>query len=125
MAMEWFNLIIAAAAGGALVAIFTLPSAIRKAKAEARSADLDNLQKACDGWKALANERQEENVAQRKRIADLMAQVDARYVDIGTWRNQCAAQQEEITTLKVTIAANQLKLCEKRGCGDRTPPTGF
>ena len=59
MAMEWLNLIISAAAGGTLVAIFTLPSAIRKAKAEARSADLDNLQKACDGWKALADERQE------------------------------------------------------------------
>lgn len=125
MAMEWINLIISAAAGGSIVAIFTLPSAIRKAKAEARSADLDNLQKACDGWKALADERQEANREKDERIAELTKQVDERYIDIGNWRDKYNAQQEEITTLKVTIAANQLKLCEKKGCPDRTPPTGY
>lgn len=125
MEIDLINTIISVIGGGTLVAAFTLPSAIRKAKAEARSADLDNLQKACDGWKALADERQEENTMQRQRIADLTAQVDARYVDIGTWRDRCALQQEEITELKIYKATTEMKLCVVRNCEKRDPPSGF
>lgn len=123
--MEWINTLISLAAGGALVAIFTLPSAIRKAKAEARSADLDNLQKAVEGWKQLADERQEANREKDARISELTKQVDERYIDIGQWRDKYNALQEENTTLKVKIATDEVKLCQKRACSDRTPPTGY
>lgn len=123
--MEWINIIIAAISGGALVSFFTLPSAIKKAKAEARSADLDNLQKAVEGWKELADERQEANREKDARITELTKQVDERYIDIGQWRDKYNTLQEENTTLKVKIATDEVKLCLKRGCPDRTPPTGY
>lgn len=125
MEIDIINTIISVIGGGTLVAAFTLPSAIRKAKAEARSADLDNLQKAVDGWRDLAEERQEANKEKDSRIAELTAQVDARYVDIGEWRDKYNLKCEENTELKVQIASNRIKICEKPGCPDRTPPTGF
>lgn len=125
MEIDIINTIISVIGGGTLVAAFTLPSAIRKAKAEARSADLDNLQKAVEGWKELADERQEENASLRQRINDLTGQVDARYVDIGTWRDKCAAQLEEITELKVYKATTEMKQCIVRNCVKRDPPSGY
>ena len=125
MEIDIINTIISLIGGGTLVAAFTIPSAIRKAKAEARSADLDNLQKAVEGWRELADERQEENSSLHQRITDLTAQVDARYIDIGQWRDRYNALQEENTELKVQIASNRIKICEKPGCADRTPPTGY
>lgn len=123
--MNWLEIIIGAISGGALVAIATLPSAIRKAKAEARSADLDNLQKAVEGWKQLADERQEANHDRDERIKALNEKIDTLYVVNSEWRDKYNSQQEEITTLKVKVATDEIKLCMRRGCQDRTPPTGY
>ena len=73
----------------------------------------------------IAEERQEACKEKDQRIAELTHQVDERYIDIGNWRDKYNAQQEEITTLKVQIAANTPKICEKRGCEERTPPSGY
>lgn len=117
---------------GFIVGVFTIPSAIKKAKAEARheeaeakTAELNNMQKVADGWKELAEERQEANKEKDERIASLTTQIDERYVDIGTWRDKYNSMQEINAALRVQIAGQLPKICEKRGCEDRTPPTGY
>ena len=65
--MEWVDTFIGIVGGGVITTLVTLPSLIKKARGEARSIDLDNLQKAVESWKELADERQEAN--QKKRSA--------------------------------------------------------
>lgn len=123
--MDWLVAIISLITGGGIVTLISAPWTAKKAKADARAAEIDNIQKVADGWKALAEERQEANKEKDTRIEELIAQIDARYIDIGEWRDKYNAKCEEITELKVQIASNAPKICEKRGCGDRTPPTGY
>ncbi len=124
MELEWLQLILGFVGGG-FVSLLTIPSVIKKSKAEARAVEIDNLQKACDGWKELADERQEANREKDERIKELTRQVDERYADIGMWRDKYNAQQDEITELRVYKATNEVKLCMKRGCQDREPQSGY
>jgi len=132
MTLDWLNIIIGIVSGGTLITLITIPFIRKKAEAEARKAvaeakatEIENMKAVADGWKEIAEERQEACKEKDQRIAELTHQVDERYIDIGNWRDKYNAQQEEITSLKVQIAANTPKLCEKRGCPDRTPPSGY
>lgn len=139
MTLDWLNIIFGIVTGGGLITVITIPQVRRKADADAQKAiaearkavadakatEIANMKAAADAWKELAEERQEANHEKDQRIAELTHQVDERYIDIGNWRDKYNAQQEEITSLKVQIAANTPKLCEKRGCPDRTPPSGY
>lgn len=117
---------------GAIVGLVTIPSAIKKAAAEARkeeaeakTTEIENMKAVADGWKELAEERQEANKEKDERISELTKQVDERYVDIGQWRDKYNAKQEEVTQLRVKIATDEVKMCQLRGCEKRTPPTGY
>lgn len=117
---------------GLIVGVITIPSAKKKAAAEARkeeaeakTAEINNMQAVADGWKELAEERQEANKEKDARIAELTKQVDERYVDIGEWRDKYNSMQEDNAALRVQIAGQLPKICERRGCEDRTPPTGY
>lgn len=134
--IEWLQMLIGVLGGGslvgAIVGFFTIPSAIKKAAAEARkeeaeakSTEIENMKAVADGWKDLAEERQEANKEKDARIAELTKQVDDRYVEIGNWRDKYNGKQEEVTTLKVRIATDEVKMCQLRGCEKRTPPTGY
>lgn len=123
--MNWLEIILGALSGGALVSLLTMPSIIKKAKAEAKAADNDNALRVADGWKQLADERQEANADRDRRIRELNEKIDNLYVVNSEWRDKYNAQQEEITLLKVAAAADAPRLCERRGCPDRTPPTGY
>lgn len=123
--MDWITLIEGLVTGGALVSICTLPSIVKKAKAEARAAEIENMKSVADGWKTLADERQEANREKDERIAELTKQIDERYIEIGNWRDKYNAQQEDITSLKVQIAANTPKICEVKGCSSREPQSGY
>lgn len=139
MTLDWLNIIIGVITGGGLITLITIPqirkkadadakkaaAEARKEEAEAKAAEVATVKAAADAWKELAEERQEANHEKDQRIAELTRQVDERYIDIGQWRDKYNAQQEEITSLKVQIAGMMPKQCEKRGCPDRTPPTGY
>jgi chromosome segregation ATPase len=132
MTFDLLNLIIGVITGGGLITLITVPQVRKKADAEARKAVADakateiaNMKSVADGWKDIAEERQEACKEKDQRIEELTRQVDERYVDIGNWRDKYNAQQEEITALKVDSAAKLPKICEKRGCPDRTPPSGY
>lgn len=123
--MNWVEIIIGIVSGGALVTLATLPFIVKKSKAEARALEIDNLQKAMESWKQLADERQEENTKNDERIDQLNTTIDGLYKDIGDWRDKYNGAQDEITALKVWRAANEVKLCQIKGCENRTPPTGY
>ena len=103
----------------------TLPSIIKKAKTDVVAAQLDNMQKVADGWKAIADERQKACQEKERVIADKDAKIDALYIQLGTQREAYNAKVEENTELKVYKATNEVKLCMRRGCGDREPQSGY
>lgn len=139
MTLDWLNLIVGIITGGGLITLITIPqirkradaeakkaaAEARKEEAEAKATEVANMKAVADGWKDLAEERQEANKEKDAQIAELTRQISERYVDIGDWRDKYDRQREEITTLKVKIAGMVPKHCEKPGCGDRTPPTGY
>lgn len=123
--MEWLDTFIGLIGGGTMVTLATLPSIIKKAKTDVVAAQLDNMQKVADGWKAIADERQEACQEKERVIADKDAKIDALYIQLGTQREAYNAKVEENTELKVYKATNEVKLCMRRGCGDREPQSGY
>lgn len=134
--MDWITLILGLAGGGSIVGlivgIFTIPSAVKKASAEARkeeaeakTAELNNMGAISNGWKELADERQEANKEKDARIAELIDTVNARYKDISDWRDKYNGLQEINTTLRVKLVTNEVKLCLVRNCEKREPQSGF
>ena len=123
--MEWLDTFIGLTGGGTLVTLATLPSIIKKAKTDVVAAQLDNMQKVADGWKAIADERQEACQEKERVIAEKDAKIDALYIQLGTQREAYNAKVEENTELKVYKATNEVKLCMRRGCGDREPQSGY
>ena len=76
--IEWMDTVMGIIGGGTLVSLLTLPSIIKKAKAEAKASELDNMQKVADGWKAIADERQEACMEKDRVIAEKEAKKAAR-----------------------------------------------
>ena len=115
-----------------IVGVFTIPAAIKKAGAEARKEEaeakrieIENMKSVADGWKELAEERQEAEKEKNARIAELNGIVDARYIDIGEWRDKYNHSQEENAKLRVENTKLVMTKCMKPGCLDREPPSGF
>ena len=134
--MDWIALVIGLAGGGSIVGLVvgfaTIPQAVKKASAEARkeeaeakAAELNNMKAVADGWKELSEERQEANKEKDLRIAELTGAVDARYIEIGEWRDKYNHSQEENAKLRVENTKLMMTKCIKPGCLDREPPTDY
>lgn len=134
--MNWIELIIGLLSGGGLVSAFTMPQIIKKAKAEAQSAQIDNVNKSAASWEKLANELQEQlkemreayNALREEHKAEMdkmNEKIDMLYTVINDWRDKYNHSQEELSKERVWRAANEIKLCEVKACDTRTPPTGY
>lgn len=130
--MNWIEIILGLISGGGLVTAFTMPQIIKKAKAEAKAGEIDNILRVADGWKSLCDERQEEVREKESEVKELKAEIKTlndtiteRYVDIGAWRESNAKLQEDMAKMKVQITTIESKLCEVRNCPERTPATGY
>ena len=88
------------------------------AEAEARKAELDNIASFAEEWKALYEQRD-------KRVDELNVKIDQLYQDKETDRQRIRELQEKNTQLTLDLQAANFKKCEKKGCGDRQPPTGY
>ena len=88
------------------------------AEAEARKAELDNIASFAEEWKALYEQRD-------KRVDELNVKIDQLYQDKETDRRRIRELQEKNTQLTLDLQAANFKKCEKKGCGDRQPPTGY
>ena len=90
----------------------------RKANAEARRAELDNLTVYADEWKALYEQRD-------KRVDELNAKIDQLYQEKETDRQRIRELQEKNTTLALENTSLRIKECQVKGCPNRVPPSDY
>ena len=100
MTIEWINALVGMAAGGSLVGIFTIPSTIRKSKAEAKEPEIE-------AWRKLVDELQEQNrdlreriVSNENRIDELNRRIDDLYKTNSEWREENNALKAENSQLR-------------------------
>ena len=121
--MDWITLILGLASGGTIVGlivgIFTIPSAIRKAKAEAKEPEIE-------AWKKLVDELQEQNsdlrgriVSNENRIDELNRRIDDLYKANGDWREENNQLKTEIAQLKIQIEEARPRMCFDFECPNR------
>lgn len=90
----------------------------RKANAEARRAELDNLTLYADEWKALYEQRD-------KRVDELNAKIDQLYKEKEDDRQRIRELQEKNTTLALENTSLRIKECQVKGCKNRIPPSDY
>lgn len=101
-----------------LTALLFYDSKKRKANAEARRAELDNLTVYADEWKALYEQRD-------KRVDELNAKIDQLYQEKETDRQRIRELQEKNTTLALENTSLRIKECQVKGCKNRVPPSDY
>ena len=90
----------------------------RKANAEARRAELDNLTLYADEWKALYEQRD-------KRVDELNAKIHHLYKEQEDDRQRIRELQEKNTTLALENTSLRIKECQVKGCKSRVPPSDY
>ena len=90
----------------------------RKANAEARRAELDNLTVYADEWKALYEQRD-------KRVDELNVKIDQLYKEKEDDRQRIRELQEKNTTLALENTSLRIKECQVKGCKNRIPPSDY
>ena len=90
----------------------------RKANAEARRAELDNLTVYADEWKALYEQRD-------KRVDELNVKIDQLYKEKEDDRQRIRELQEKNTTLALENTSLRIKECQVKGCKNRVPPSDY
>lgn len=90
----------------------------RKANAEARKAEMDNLTGYAEEWKGLYEQRD-------KRVDELNAKIDQLYQEKETDRQRIRELQEKNTALTLENQSLKIKRCEVKGCKDRQPPSDY
>lgn len=90
----------------------------RKAAAEAKKAEADNITQYADEWKELY-ERKE------KRVGELDTKIDTLYAKIEELRQRIRELTEKNTELIIRNSALDFRKCNKHGCSDREPPSEF
>ena len=105
-------------AGGVPASILFFRASKRKAEAEAELAHAQAEQQNNANAIELAHEFRD--LAEKRE-----AQLDEKDRKIDELYNKIGEQRNTIADLEVWKAKNEYRICEKRGCPDRTPPTGF
>lgn len=125
--MEYFdwNTLIGLLAGGGVVGLFTIPSAIKKARGEAKEPEIE-------AWRKLVDELQEQNhdlrdrvVANETRIDELNRRIDDLYKTNSEWREENNRLTADNSQLQAKIDADCPKLCMVRGCEKREPESDY
>ena len=87
----------------------------RKASAEARKAEMDNLTGYAAEWKELYEQRD-------SRVCELNQKIDQLYVEKNDDRQRIRELQEKVSALTQENQVLRFKECQVRGCKDRMPP---
>lgn len=107
------------AAGLPLIGAFMFyGSRKRKAAAEAKKAEVDNITQYADEWKELYEKKE-------KRVGELDTKIDTLYAKIEELRQRIRELTEKNTELIIRNSALDFRKCNKHGCPDREPPSEF
>lgn len=90
----------------------------RKANAEARKAEMDNLTGYAEEWKGLYEQRD-------KRVDELNVKIDQLYKEKEDDRQRIRELQEKNTTLALENTSLRIKECQVKGCKSRVPPSDY
>ena len=90
----------------------------RKAAAEAKKAEADNITQYADEWKGLYEKKE-------KRVGELDTKIDTLYAKIEELRQRIRELTEKNTELIIRNSALDFRKCNKHGCPDREPPSEF
>lgn len=112
-------------AGGGLTSLFYFKLSRRLKSAEANKADaevekakLENELSVAKEWKEIAQERERRIDAKDKKIDDL-------YLEISGWRDKYNVLDRASAEKDIALIQAAFKSCNRRGCADREPQTGF
>ncbi len=90
----------------------------RKANAEAVQVETNNAILASHEWKSIAENREEKLIAKDKKIEELyLAMDESRKV-----YNQKVVENSELC---IELASQKPRVCNRPGCRDREPQSGF
>ena len=90
----------------------------RKAYAEARKAEMDNLTGYAAEWKELYEQRD-------SRVCELNQKIDQLYTEKNDDRQRIRELQEKVSALTQENQVLRFKECQVRGCKDRMPPSDY
>lgn len=74
---------------------------------------------------AIANEWQEVSKSKDVKLDQKDAKIDSMYILLSKVRDRCDEKDIRIHELELKIISDSIRLCNKRGCAERDPPTGF
>lgn len=89
---------------------------IKQAEAARAEADLNTL--AAHEWKEIADHREQKLIKRDEQITAL-------YDQLGRWRDRCAEKDTRIHELELKLMSYEIRLCNRRGCPDREPQSGY
>ena len=104
MGMEWNTIIlttISALCAGGIIPLLTIKAQKKKAMAEAKQYEQNNIEQVSNGWKAIADERQEHNKEKDAVIKEKDLKIDSLYEKIEGLRVSLAESQQECANLKI------------------------
>ena len=94
------NTLVGLLAGGSVVGIFTIPSAIKKAKAEAKEPEIEAWHKLLDELQEQNKDLRERVVSNETRIDELNRRIDELYRINGEWREENNSLKAENSQLR-------------------------
>lgn len=108
---------------GSLITLVILPlllikSKAKKADAEAKKTEADNITAYAAEWKELYEKKE-------KRVAELDAKIAHLYTEITKYRDTIRELSEKNSELAVQNQALEFRKCNKHGCADRIPPSEY
>lgn len=90
----------------------------RKAAAEARKAEAENITNYASEWKGLYEKKE-------GRVAELDAKIDRLYAEKNDDRMLIRELYEKITALEIENLKLTVKRCDVKGCPNRQPPSDY
>ena len=90
----------------------------RKAAAEARKAEADNITSYAAEWKELYEKKEH-------RVVELDSKIDQLYAEKNEDRQRIRELTEKNATLEIEKIKLETKRCDVRGCSGRKPPSDY
>ena len=90
----------------------------RKAAAEARKAEADNITSYAGAWKELYEKKEH-------RVVELDSKIDQLYAEKNEDRQRIRELTEKNATLEIEKIKLEAKRCDVRGCSGRKPPSDY
>lgn len=108
-----------------LVALLFYSTRKRKEVAEAEIKELEADAKQVENISGFASEWEKLYEKAEQKLEQKDAKIDRLYLEKEKDRQRMRQLTEENSDLKLKLQAAEFRKCDKRGCADREPPSGY